>query len=174
MSRCATTGVGPVEFVKAMSVAVRRARLRSGRSFSALIGDEGVVGLDRDLVEQALETGCAVIVVVGDRTRRSWHDLGVSAVLAAGFDRTELLQVLGQVARPIARNVEPTSLDAAAPEPVGFRGQLVAVTGAGGTGKSTISIALAQGLARNPRYSALICRADPAPDPQRAMPHPPP
>src|SRR3546814_19091612 len=70
MSRWATTAVVPVEFVKAMSVEELRARLRSGRSFSALIVDEGVVGLDRDLVEPALETGCAVIVVVGDRPRR--------------------------------------------------------------------------------------------------------
>src|SRR3546814_14326285 len=130
-----------------MSVEELRARLRSGRSFSALIVDEGVVGLDRDLVEQALETGCAVIVVVGDRTRRSWHDLGVSAALAAGFDRTELLQVLGQVARPIARTVAPPSLDAAAPVPIGSPATMGTVSWAGGTAQSTIPLSLSHGPA---------------------------
>src|SRR3546814_17889310 len=71
MSRWATTAVVPVEFVKAMSVEELRARLRSGRSFSALIADDGVVGLDRDLVEQASETGCPFLVVGRERTGRS-------------------------------------------------------------------------------------------------------
>src|SRR3546814_15954274 len=66
MSRWATTAVVPVEFVKAMSVEELRARLRSARSFSALIVAAGVVGLARDLVGQALATGYAGIGGVGD------------------------------------------------------------------------------------------------------------
>src|SRR3546814_18711092 len=109
MSRWATTAVVPVEFVKAMSVEELRARLRSGRSFSALIVDDGLVGLARDLPEQTPETGCAVLVLVGERPRRSWLDTRVSAVLVACFLRTDYPPGLGLVARALVRHVQPTN-----------------------------------------------------------------
>lgn len=170
MSRWATTAMLPVEFLKAMSVEEVRARLRSGRSYSALIIDDGIAGLDRDLVDLATAAGCAVLVVTSERSSRSWTDLGASAVLPAGFDRAELLQVLGQVARPIARTGE-VGETAQATGPRGFRGRLVSVLGAGGTGTSTVAMALAQGLARDPRYADLVCLADMALDGEQAMLH---
>jgi len=42
----------------------------------------------------------------------------------------------------------------------GFRGRLIAVTGRGGTGRSTLATALAQGLGADLRYSGTVCLAD--------------
>jgi Mrp family chromosome partitioning ATPase len=172
MARWSTTAMVPVEFVKALSVEEVRARLRSGRSFSALLVDDGIVGFDRDLVDLARESGCAVIVVTGDRPSRSWADLGASALLPPGFGRTELLQVLGQVARPIARSGEVQRAPAASDDSGGgFRGHVVTVLGPGGTGASTVAMAIAQGLARDARYAELVCLADLALDADQAMLH---
>lgn len=170
MARWSTTAMLPIEFLKAMSVEEVRARLRSGRSYSALIVDDGITGVDRDLVETATGAGCAVVVVTSERSGRSWADLGASALLPAGFGRAELLDVLGQVARPIARTGEVSG----APEtagPRGFRGRLVTVVGPGGVGTSTLAMALAQGLASDPRYADLVCLADLALDAEQAMLH---
>ncbi|MEQ1786458.1 MAG: hypothetical protein ABL966_05350, partial [Acidimicrobiales bacterium] len=63
VARWATSAMLPVEFVKAMSVEEVRVRLRSGRGYSALLVDDSLSGLDRDLVDLAREAGCSVIVV---------------------------------------------------------------------------------------------------------------
>jgi len=133
--------------------------------------DDALVGLDRDLVEQAREAGCAVVVVDGGRAHRAWADLGASAVLPATFGRDDLLHTLVQVATPIARNTATTAARPDAPVVQGYRGRLVAVTGAGGTGRSTVSAALAQGLASDPRNLDLVCLADLALHAEQAMLH---
>ncbi len=171
VARWSTTAIVPVEFVKAMSMEEVRVRLRAGRSYSALIVDDTLVGLDRDLVELAHGAGCAVIVVTSGRTSRAWTDLGASAQLPSGFGRTELLQVLSQTSTPIARGVEPAVDDTGSTAPSGFRGRLVTVTGPGGTGASTVAMAVAQGLAADPRYADLVCLADFALDAELAMLH---
>lgn len=169
LARWSTTAVVPVEFLKSMSVEEVRVRLRSGRSHSALIVDESTIGLDRDLVDLALETGCAV-VVAGNASQR-WTALGASAVLPTGFDRAELLHVLHQVATPIARtHAEPAAAAVPAADG-GYRGHLIAVTGPGGTGCSTIAMGIAQGLAADARYADLVCLADLALDAEQAMLH---
>jgi MinD-like ATPase involved in chromosome partitioning or flagellar assembly len=172
LARWATAAVLPLEFVKTVSVEEVRARLRSGRAFSALLVDDGVPGTDRDLVDEARQQGCAVIVV-GDRsTPRPWRDLGVSAVLPTGFDPGDLLDALQQVSTPVGR-IAPITLPTAGPQvaPSAWRGRLVAVTGAGGTGRSTIAIALAQGLAADPRFSDVVCLADLALDAEQGVLH---
>lgn len=171
VTRWATSAMLPVEFVKAMSLEEVRVRLRSGRGYSALLVDDSLVGVDRDLVELAREAGCAVVVVDGGRVVRAWGDLGASAVLPAAFGRDELLQVLTQVATPIARNAGTTTASASAAAVLGFRGRLVAVTGAGGTGRSTVAAAIAQGLAGDPRNLDLVCLADLALHAEQAMLH---
>lgn len=172
LARWSTAAVLPIEFVKTVSVEEVRARLRSGRAFSALLVDEGVPGTDRDLVDAARREGCAVIVVGGRGTPSQWQDLGVSAVLPDGFDPAELLDVLEQVASPVGQ-VAPTDLPATDPPggPTAWRGRLVAVTGAGGTGRSTLAIALAQGLASDPRLADVVCLADLALDAEQGMLH---
>lgn len=169
VARWATSAMLPVEFVKAMSVEEVRVRLRSGRGYSALLADDSLSGLDRDLVDLAREAGCAVIVVDGGRITRGWASLGASAVLPAPFSRDELAQVLAQVATPIARTTGTGAAPAERPATRGYRGRLVAVTGAGGTGRSTLAAALAQGLARDPRNLDLVCLADLALHAEQAM-----
>jgi MinD-like ATPase involved in chromosome partitioning or flagellar assembly len=147
-ARWSTAASLPIELVKTMSVEEVRARLRSGRAFSAFVVDDLVPGLDRDLFEEAHEAGCAVIVVDGGRTGRRWSDLDVAAVLPADFDASTLLQVLDQVAQPV-RGLATTAVAAAdalssPPSLEEPEGRLVVVTGAGGTGASTVAMAVAQ------------------------------
>lgn len=172
VARWATSAMLPVEFVKAMSLEEVRVLLRAGRGYSALLVDDSLGGLDRDVLELAREGGCAVVVVDSGRTTRAWSELGASAVLPSTFGRDDLLQALTQVARPIARStrVSPTVEGSTGSSP-GFRGRLVAVTGSGGTGRSTIAAALAQGLAHDPRNHDLVCLADLALHAEQAMLH---
>jgi energy-coupling factor transporter ATP-binding protein EcfA2 len=137
VARWSTSAMLPVEFVKAMSVEEVRVRLRSGRGYSALLVDDSLSGVDRDLVELARDAGCAVVVVDSGRGMRPWRELGASAVLTSTFERDEL----------------------------------VAITGAPGAGRSTVTAALAQGLASDPRHRDMVCLADLALDAEQAMLH---
>jgi hypothetical protein len=171
LSRWATSAALPIEFLKSMSVEEVRVRLRAGRAYSALLVDDSVTGLDRDLIDLALEVGCAVIVIDAGHSAASWIDLGASAVLPAEFGRAELLQVLTQVANPIARS-DPTGGMVTSPDaPTGYRARLVAVTGPAGAGRSTVAMAVAQGLASDPRHGGLVCLADLALHADHAMLH---
>jgi len=171
VTRWATSAMLPIEFVKAVSVEEVRVRLRAGRGFSALLIDDTVAGLDRDLVELAKEAGCAVVVVDSGRSPRRWGELGASALLPSEFSRSDLHQVLAQVAAPILRSQPDRASALAATTPSGYRGALVAITGAGGVGRSTVAIAIAQGLAADPRYLETVCLADLALDADQAMLH---
>ncbi len=172
VARWATTAALPVDFVKVISVEELRARLRSGRAFSALLIDGALPALDRDLVDLAGGNGCAVVAIDDRRAHRSWRDLGVDAVLPADFERGVLLDALKAVARPIARSDEvaagPPSLDHTAG---GWRGRAVAVTGSGGVGRSTLAMALSAGLATDPRDRGSVVLADLALRAQQALMH---
>lgn len=170
-ARWSTAASLPIEFVKTMSTEEVRARLRSGRPYSALLVDDTVPGLDRDLVDLAAEVGCSVIVVDSGRTARRWGELGVAATLSPDLDPTTLLQVLGQVAQPLAQGEDRPQLPGDASPPLGFRGHLVVVTGPGGTGASTVAIGLAQQLAADPRQAGLVCLADLVRHGEQAMLH---
>lgn len=172
VARWATSQSIPVEFLKAMSVEEVRVRLRTGRGFSALLVDDTVIGVDRDLVDIAMEAGCAVVLVDGGRGSALASDLGASGVLPAGFGRGELLQVLGNVATPLSRSGDVAP---AIEPPVGgdarYQGRLVAVIGARGAGRSTVAMAVAQGLAGDARHAGLVCLADLALDADQALLH---
>jgi MinD-like ATPase involved in chromosome partitioning or flagellar assembly len=144
VGRWAASAVIPAEFVRCVSLDELRLRLGSGRAFSAVLLDGETHGIDRDLLDTAADLGVAVLVV-DDVRRREWHELGASAVLARRFSRDELLEVLSATAERIGAAVLPDAEEAPADPPAG--GLLVAVTGAGGVGASTVAIALAQGLA---------------------------
>jgi len=174
VGRWSTAGSVPLELVKTVSAEEVRARLRSGRAFSALVVDDLVPGLDRDLFEEAGRFGCAVVVVDSGRSGRRWTDLGASAVLAPDFDATALLQVLAQVARPVGGEVSPSAPAAAealgAPGPADApTGRIVAVLGAGGTGVSTVAMGLAQHLGS--RHPGEVCLADLALHAEHAVLH---
>jgi hypothetical protein len=172
IARWATAAALPVDFVKAVSGEEVHTRLRSGRPFSALLVDGGLAALDRDLVQLAGRYGCAVIAVDDGRSARSWRDLGVAAVLPADMERGVLLDALRAVARPIARHDDlPAGSDPAEPAPARWRGRSVAVTGSGGVGRSTLAMALAAGLAADPRDAGLVVLADLALHAQQALLH---
>jgi MinD-like ATPase involved in chromosome partitioning or flagellar assembly len=172
VARWATAASLPVDFVKAVSSEEVHVRLRSGRPFSALLVDGGLVALDRDLVQLAGRYGCAVIAVDDGRSARSWRDLGVAAVLPTDVDRGVLLDALRAVAQPIARHDDlPAVSDPAEPAPAPWRGRSVAVTGSGGVGRSTLAMALAAGLAADPRDAGLVVLADLALHAQQALLH---
>jgi MinD-like ATPase involved in chromosome partitioning or flagellar assembly len=172
VARWATAAALPLDFVKAVSGEEVRARLRSGRPFSALLVDGGLAALDRDLVDLAGRHGCAVIAVDDGRSPRPWRDLGVAAVLPADVDRGVLLDALRAVARPITRHDDAAAAaDAVERAPARWCGRSVAVTGSGGVGRSTLAMALAAGLAADPRDAGLVVLADLALHAQQALLH---
>ena len=157
----ANSGALPVEFHKCVSAEEVRARLGSGRPFSALVADAGLPALDRDLVAGAVQAGCNVLVVDDGRARRDWEALGVSRVLPAQFDRDDLLAALTADARRIRRGAALSGSDVLSrPSPPAWRGLLAAVTGAGGTGASTAAMALAQAFADDARLGRMVVLAD--------------
>jgi hypothetical protein len=172
VAQWATSAALPLDFVKVVSLEEARARLRTGRPFSALLVDGGLTALDRDLVVLACRHGCAVIAVDDGRTARPWRELGVHAVLPADLQPQHLAEALRAVARPIARGDGQALPTEPHPEPPGaWQGALVAVTGAGGVGRSTVALALAAGLAADPRDRGLVLLADLALHAQQALLH---
>ncbi len=149
VAQWAHAGMVPVEFVKCVSTDELRARLNSPRPHSAVVVDRGLPGLDRDLLDATRRRNCAVIGVGSGA-----GDLTFDAVLPSRFAPPELTGVLAAHARPIGRaDALPGLLDS---EPsVAWRGATAMVCGPGGTGSSTVAIALAQGLASSGQATAL-------------------
>jgi CO dehydrogenase nickel-insertion accessory protein CooC1 len=172
VARWATAGAAPIDFVKCVSAEEVNARLSSGRVVSALVADADRIANDRDLVDRAGRAQCAVLVVDDGRITRDWHALGVATSLAPTFGREDLLAALATHARPVGR-VEQTRAtpEHAADAPSSWRGRLVAVTGSGGTGASTVAMAIAQGSAADARNRGLVALADLALHADLAMLH---
>ena len=168
VARWANASAIPVDFVKCVSADEVRARMAGGRSYSALLVGSDLPALDRDLVDTT-RNGATAVIVVGAR-RRDWQELGVSAVLPDGFERSDLLAALSEFAPPIARAATTVSDDSPEIE-VGWRGHLVAVTGPGGAGSSVVAMALAQGLGSNASNRGLVVLADMALNADQAMLH---
>jgi hypothetical protein len=160
----------PIEFVRCMSVVELRAHLASGRAFSALLVDGGTRGLDRDLIELAREAGCAVVVVDDVKVTRDWVGLGAGAVINPVFEVHDLLEVLaGHAAEVRVGNEVP---DGEADEPLSpWRARVAAVCGPGGTGASTLAVALAQGLCDDLAFGGMVLLADLALHADQAMLH---
>jgi hypothetical protein len=173
VAQWATSATIPVDFVKVVSGEEARARLASGRPFSALLVDGGIGALDRDLVDLASRQGCAVVAAEDGRVQRAWGDLGAHAVLPVGFGPDALLDALRAVARPVGGSDATTTevLSAMAPAPLPRSGGLVAVTGGGGVGRSTLAAALAGGLASDPRHRGMVVLADLALHAHQALLH---
>lgn len=125
----------PAEFVKCVSAEQVRALVAGGRAVSALLVDGSV--RDRELVELGVP-----VVVVDDGSGRDW---GAAAVLPARFGPDHLLDALGAHAARVglagARVADPPKQ-----APASRHSRAVAVCGPGGTGASTVAIALAQSL----------------------------
>jgi hypothetical protein len=159
ISKWATTAALPLEFVKCLTVDETRARLTSGRAWSSLLLDATVPGVDRDLIDAASATGATVLVIDDPRVPRSWIELGARAILPPDLTRDDLLAALAEHARPVSRSV-PRVPEPVPTRPLPWRGTLVAVTGAGGTGASTVAALLAQGFASDVTQQGLVLLAD--------------
>lgn len=170
VARWADSGTIPAEFVKCVSVEELRARLASGRPFSAVLVDAALPALDRDLVHTARTAGCAAIAVDGRGGTCDGAALGVAAVLPDFFDPKALLDVLRAHATMIGRSDALPGVDVPDVAPARL-GRVAAVCGPGGTGTSTVAVALAQGLAEDPDHARSVLLADFARHAEQAMLH---
>ncbi|HVM00806.1 MAG TPA: hypothetical protein VM324_16065 [Egibacteraceae bacterium] len=151
----ATTAAVPAEFGKCVSAEELRTRLRTGQACSAVLLDGSLAAVERDLIADVRDAGAAPIVV--DAGTRDWAALGALAVLPPGFGRAELLDVLASHAELVAfGEVEGTGLDGSMEVPAAMPGRILAVCGPGGTGASTVAIALAQGIAAQADTSVVL------------------
>ncbi len=173
VARWCTNGTLPAHFVKCVSVEEVRARLGSGRRYSALIVDAGLPQFDRDLVASAAGHDCPVVAVSHAHSPLDVDELGLAGRLPVDFGRADLLTLLTQCAAlvPDTRSLpcDPRTESSATPAP--WMGKLVAVCGTGGTGVSTVAIATAQTLGRDPRHGGLVALVDLALDADQAVLH---
>lgn len=144
VSQWANAAAIPAEFVKCIGADELRARITSGRPFSAILLDGDLPGVDRDLLAVARDAGIASIVVADARHSPRWHALGASGVLSPTFGRAELLDALASMAQLVS-SADPTPAADVERRPAPYRvGRVIAVTGPGGTGASTVAMAAAQ------------------------------
>lgn len=149
----ATAAAIPAEFSKCVSAEELRARLASGRSFSAALLDGALPATDRDLIAAVRDAGC-VPIVIDDDHGRDWTSLGAAAVLPSMIGLQEFLDALAAHATMVRSGDAAPTLDAEVLQTGVEPAPLIVVCGPGGTGASSIAIALAQGLAE-PAYEAV-------------------
>ena len=111
-----------------------RALLAGSRPWAAILIDGGHPAADRDLIALAERAGTFALVVDAPHVTVDWKALGARAALPRDFGPEHLVAALTGESPPAS--------------PTGAVHPLVAVTGPGGTGASTVAIALSQGLAR--------------------------
>jgi MinD-like ATPase involved in chromosome partitioning or flagellar assembly len=156
LARWAGPDTSPVELVVCRSAEEVRARLAGGRPFSALLVDAAMPAGSRDLIHAATEAGCPAVVCGVPAGRRRRYATGAAAVLGATWTEDDLLRVLADHNAPVALPHDQHA--PRRPGGEGPRASLVAVSGAGGAGASTVAIALAHGLAEpHAIRPALLC-----------------
>jgi hypothetical protein len=171
VAQWSTSAAIAAEFVKCVSAEDVRVRLGSGRRYSALLVDASTPSFDRDLVDVANEAATPVVLVLArPGPAVSAAEVGAAAELHSDFDRNELLDVLSAHCLPVGRgDAMPPILEE--PPAAMWSAPMFSVCGAGGTGSSTIAIALAQGLASDPAYGRRVLLADLARRADQAMLH---
>lgn len=164
MGQLATAGIIAADFEKCISAEELRARLGTGRRYSAALLDGGLPATDRDLIAAVRDAGAVAVVVDDGRATRDWHDVGASVVLPADFERDQLMEALGEHARAVGSAAaapevsdDPDTSDEATTTTLA---PVVAVVGPGGTGASSVAIATAQGLAADERFASQVVLAD--------------
>jgi hypothetical protein len=150
----------PAEFVKCVSAQQLLAQVASGRPLSAVVVDAAATGVDRDLMSAVR----VPVIVVDDGAPNGWLELGATAVLPRRFGPDHLLDTLQAHAARVDEAdavslVDPVVADVGAPR---GRARVVAVCGPGGTGASTVAIALAQGISGSVLLADCKLRAEQA------------
>ncbi len=171
VARWATAGSLPIEFVKCLSPEELRARMGSGRAFSAALLDGGLPAVDRDLVATLHDLGTPSVVVVPATDQRDWEILGAATTLRSPFDQAALRDALEQHGRSVGAVTQPDSEAIDPGVSAAWRGRLVAVLGRPGAGTSTVAVAVAQHLADDPRYTGDVVLADLARHAHQALLH---
>jgi len=171
VARWSTAGSVPLEFVKCVSIEELRARLSTGRRFSAILVDGSLAAVDRDLVDLATASGAVTLVVDDGRGGRDWSPLGAAEVLPADFSRSALLDALSHHTSPISAAGAVPGSELGDAVVTGWRGRLVAVAGAGGVGSSSVAMALTQGLGDDARYAGMLALVDCSLDADLALLH---
>lgn len=152
IGRWSTSSALPVEFLRCVSVDEVRARLGTDRRYSAVLLDERCIGLDRDLLEVARAARCTPIIVSSARPMRDWVELGASCVLIEPLDPSMVLAALRDHALGIERHrAIPLHTD----DPAAPMSRLVTVAGPGGSGTSTLAMAIAGRFAPDRRVALL-------------------
>lgn len=141
-------------------------RLATGRRFSAVLVDQRATGLDREMVRRSLAADCPVIVVGGPADAPRLAGLGATVHVpdpddGGSIGDDALAVALADHAHPIGPvddlrfgpRIEDRSRS-------GWTGRLVAVTGPGGSGASTVARALAAGLVDDPRLRGEVLLVD--------------
>ena len=146
VARWSTSGAAPIEIITCMSADEVVALVGSGRQLSALLADAGAPRVDRELFTAMVAAGVAPVVVDDGRVQRDWDTLGAVAVVEDSFALDELLDVLARCSRAIVED-QRRSARARVTEPTARRTTMVAVTGPGGAGASTVAMCIAQSLA---------------------------
>ena len=160
------------EFVKCVSGAEARARLISGRRYSALLVDSASPSFDRDLIDLCRSCGTAVLLVRNTRGPGvDPIDVGAAAELAPDFTPDELLDTLAAHCRPVSEGASMPPLLDDSDVSAFWQAPLFAVCGAGGTGATTVAMAIASGLAREPDFAGRVLLADLARRADLAMLH---
>lgn len=158
LARWAATAVAPIEFVKTLTSEEARAVLGAGRPVSIVLVDAELPRLDRTVVSTASELDVPT-VLVGRHGSRDWQSLGCTARLDPDFERDELVELLDRIARRVPSEPGRTSRRVdlgTTPDP----GRLIGVAGCGGSGSTTLAMALAQAFADDGRDTVLVdgCR----------------
>jgi hypothetical protein len=132
--------------------------------------DAGTHGIDRDLLELINASGAATFIVDDPRVDRDWMELGATAIVPHELARDDLVRSLAEHAKPVDRaNPLPDTEDVPTPAP--WRGALIAVTGPGGAGSSTVAAMAAQGFGDDVRQHGLVVLADLALSADQAVVH---
>jgi MinD-like ATPase involved in chromosome partitioning or flagellar assembly len=171
VARWSTSGSVPVEFVKCVSLEELRARVRSGRPFSAALLDGRLPSVDRDLIASLRDLGVPSLVVRAPGTATDWIQLGAAAVLTPELPRHDLIDALVEHARQIAPATRDLIDLTEHSLPSAWLGRVVAVTGRSGAGASTIAAALSQALSDDPRNGNDVVLADLARHAHQALLH---
>ena len=159
VAQWAHSGSIPVDVVKCVSGEEVRARLASSRRYSALLVDGALASVDRDLVDTAARARCPVVAVATHGAPPRELHAGMAAVLGDSFSADVLLETLRRTALTVPPADAVVHAIERAPS-AGWRATVAAVCGSGGTGASTIAVALAQALADDPRHGGLVLLAD--------------
>lgn len=171
IARWAHDGSIGVQFVKCVSMSELMAHVRSDRSFSAAVVDAHATGVDRDTIDSMRASGVAVFIVDDASRRTSWLSIGAAVVLSDALTRDELSEALARHAKPVGDHATLPGDEPPAALADPSRADLSVVCGPGGTGASTIAMALSQAYGDDPSLGGMVLLVDAARRAELAMLH---